>query len=72
MVKRAAALTHRSVSEFVISSAMRAARRTVREHEELALPNQDSEAFVQALLNPPKPNELLKVATERSKRATDL
>ncbi|MFO8034016.1 MAG: DUF1778 domain-containing protein [Candidatus Bipolaricaulota bacterium] len=72
LVKRAAALTHRSISEFVINSAVKAARRAVEEHEELALSRQDSEAFVQALLSPPKSNEGLSTAAQRYKRATNL
>lgn len=71
LVKRAAALSHRSVSEFVLSSAVKAALRTVKEHEEMALSRRDSEALVQALLNPPKPDKRLKSAAERYKRARD-
>lgn len=59
MFERAAALTGRSVSGFVVSSLVETARRVIREHETMQLSPRDSEAVVAALLDPPKPNAAL-------------
>jgi len=43
---RAADLTGRSLTEFVMSSAQEVATRTVREHQVLTLSNRDRQVFV--------------------------
>jgi uncharacterized protein (DUF1778 family) len=62
---RAAALEGRSLTDFVVSSAQDAARKTVREHEMLILSAQDQEAFVTALLDTTPPGEDLRAAAQR-------
>lgn len=65
LLQRAAALTGSSLSEFVGSSAEEAARKAVREHDIVTLTARDSIAFIEALLNPPAPNEALQRAFQR-------
>ncbi len=65
---RAAELTGRSLTDFVISCAYEAASRTVREHETMILSSRDREAFVTALLNPPKAGSRLRKAARRYKQ----
>ena len=65
LIERAAAITGVTLSDFVISRAYEAATAVVREHETWALNRRDSRAFVEALLNPPEPNEALKAAAAR-------
>ena len=67
LFKRAAALTGRSVTDFVIGSAHEVAARTVREHEVMILSGRDREAFVAALLDPPAPGKRLRRAARRYK-----
>ncbi len=65
LLQRAADLEGRSVSDFVIESAQRAAEAVIREHEIITLSTEDSRAFAEALLNPPAPNERLREAFAR-------
>lgn len=44
------------------------AYRVIKQHQTLKLNIEDSEAFVDALLNPPKPNDALKAAAVRYKQ----
>jgi uncharacterized protein (DUF1778 family) len=53
IVKRAAELEGRSVSDFVVSSAQEAARRTIEETSLIRLSSEDQRLFVELLLNPP-------------------
>jgi uncharacterized protein (DUF1778 family) len=62
VIQHAADLSGRSLSDFVASSALAAAQETIREHEVIVLSARDSIAFVDALLNPPEPNEALRQA----------
>jgi uncharacterized protein (DUF1778 family) len=68
LFQRAAAVTGRSVSDFVISSAQEAAVRTLREHEVMALSARDSEAFVAALLGADEPGPRLRQAAQRYRK----
>lgn len=70
LLEHAAALTDVTLSAFVISSAIHRARQVVAEHEQWRLNRKDSRTFVDALLNPPAPNEALQAAANR-RRATD-
>lgn len=64
LLQRAAALSGRTLSEFVVASAQDAARRVIAEHESIRLSREEQSAFVQALLQPPAPNARLKRAAE--------
>jgi uncharacterized protein (DUF1778 family) len=65
---RAAALTGRSLTDFVVTSAQEAAARTLREHEAMTLSVRDREVFVAALLKAPAPGPRLRKAAQRYKR----
>lgn len=62
---RAAELTGRSLTDFVVTSAQESAARTLREHETLMLSSLDRKAFVEALLHPPIPGARLREAIGR-------
>jgi uncharacterized protein (DUF1778 family) len=62
---KAAALEGRSLTDFVVSSAQEAARKTVREHEMLILSAQDQEAFVATMLDSTPPGNKLHAAARR-------
>ena len=64
LLQQAAALSGRTLSEFVVASAQDAARRVIAEHETIRLSREEQLAFVQALLNPPQPNARLKRAAK--------
>jgi uncharacterized protein (DUF1778 family) len=68
LIERAASLNGTSVTDFILSKVQSAAMETIQKYESLQLHGQDREVFVQALLNPPKPNEALKAAALRHKQ----
>lgn len=63
LIERAAALQGRSVTVFVLTSVQDAARRAIEEHNQLSV--RDSEAFVDALLNPKPVNDRLRDTVRR-------
>jgi uncharacterized protein (DUF1778 family) len=66
LMQRAADLSGRKLSEYVIISAREAAVRTVRQYEGMVLSEpRDQEAFAAALLQPPAPGRRLKAAARR-------
>ena len=65
VIQRAAEISGRSVSDFVVSSALEAAKETIREYEIIVLSARDSITFVEALLDPKGPNEALLAAAGR-------
>lgn len=72
LIERAAALQGRSVTDFVLTSAQDAARRAIAEHSQLALSVRDSEAFVDALLNPTPVNDRLSDTVRRYRERADV
>lgn len=65
IVRRAAEIEGRSVSDFVVAAAQEAARRTVSEMEVIRLSREAQEQFVSLLLNPPPLADALLRALER-------
>ncbi|MCW2318860.1 uncharacterized protein (DUF1778 family) [Rhodoblastus acidophilus] len=70
LIEHAAALQGRSVTDFVLTSLQDAARRAIEEHQYLALSVRDSEAFVQALVEPARVNERLGDTVRRYRERT--
>ncbi len=68
MIETAAGLRGTSSSDFVRMAVKEAALRTIREHELLTLTEKSREVFIEALLNPPKPNEKAIAAAKRFKQ----
>lgn len=65
LVKQAAEMQGRSVSDFVVSAAQEAAHRAIEEAQIIRLSAEDQRRFVDLLLNPPPPAPAL----ERAKKA---
>jgi len=59
-IERAAALSGSSTTDFVRSTMLVAAERAVRTHQVLALTSEGAAAFVDAITNPPEPNDNLR------------
>jgi uncharacterized protein (DUF1778 family) len=70
LIERAAALQGRTVTDFVLSSVQEAAQRAIEAHQRVELSVRDSEAFVQALLDPKPVNERLRETLRRYSEAT--
>ena len=65
IVRRAAEMQGRSLSDFVVTAAREAARKALDEAQAIQLSLQDQQRFVDLLLNPPA----LAPALKRAKRA---
>jgi uncharacterized protein (DUF1778 family) len=59
-IERAAALSGSSTTDFVRSTMLVAAERAVRAHRVLELTSEGAAAFVDAITNPPEPNDNLR------------
>ena len=62
VVKRAAELEGRSVSDFVVAEAHAAAKRAVEKAQIIRLSIDDQKRFADAVINPPAPNDALRRA----------
>ncbi len=71
VVKRAAEITGRSVSDFVVAAAQDAANRTIAETQIIRLSVEDQRAFAEAILNPPEPAPALRRAFRRHRALID-
>lgn len=70
VVKRAAEIQGRSVSDFVVAAAQEAAHRTIEETQIIRLSVEDQSAFAEAILNPPPLAPAMERAIERYRRET--
>ncbi|MER8366215.1 MULTISPECIES: DUF1778 domain-containing protein [unclassified Mesorhizobium] len=68
VVKRAAEIQGRSVSDFVVAAAQEAAQRTIENTTIMRISVEDQRAMMEAILNPPEPNEALRKAADAHKR----
>jgi uncharacterized protein (DUF1778 family) len=68
VVKRAAEIQGRSVSDFVVAAAQEAAHKTIEEIQSLRLSLEDQIAFAEAIIAPPEPNDALRRAKDAHRR----
>jgi len=64
IVRRAAEMQGRSVSDFVVAAAQEAAHRAIEETQIIRLSIEDQRAFAEAILNPPAPNDAMRRAAQ--------
>ena len=67
VLKRAAEIEGRSLSEFVVAAAREAATRTIEQTQIIRLSLKDQQTLAEALANPPEPSD----AMRRAKAAHD-
>ncbi|HEV2991383.1 MAG TPA: DUF1778 domain-containing protein [Candidatus Angelobacter sp.] len=65
LFRQAAALRGVSLTDFIIESMREAAVKTVEEHDVMRLTAAERKIFIEALMNPPAPNDALRSATKR-------
>ena len=65
LFKRAASLRGVTLTDFVVNALHEAAVRTLEATHVIDLGQRDQEAFVEALLAPPRPNRRLRAAARR-------
>jgi uncharacterized protein (DUF1778 family) len=70
LLVQASEILGQSISEFVLSTTLKRARKIVSEAERLTLSNRDRDAFLQSIDASNEPNLALKVAFKSWKKAT--
>jgi len=68
VIKRAAEIQGRSVSDFVVVAAQEAALRTIEETQIIRLSVEDQRIFADAILDPPAPSPGLQRAADAYRR----
>jgi uncharacterized protein (DUF1778 family) len=69
LIQKAADLEGRTMTDFVLRSAQTAAERTLQDRAMLILSARETEAFVDAVLNPAAPGRVLRAAARHYKIA---
>ncbi len=72
LLKRAAEIEGRTLTDFVVSAAREAACRTIEEMEIIRLSVDDQRQIAEALLDPPEPAPALKKAFQRRRELLGL
>lgn len=70
-LEQAASFEGKTVSGFILSSALEQAEETIQKHETMVLSRRDAETFLDAILNPPKPNAKLRKALDEHGRRVE-
>jgi uncharacterized protein (DUF1778 family) len=68
MLKRAAELQGRTMTDFVVTAVQEAAQRAIEQADVMRLSLADQECFAQALQSPPNPSPALKRAIARRRK----
>jgi uncharacterized protein (DUF1778 family) len=68
LVRRAAEIQGRSVSDFVVLAAQEAARKTITETQIIRLTIEDQKAVAESILNPSRPTPALRKAKAAHER----
>ena len=66
--QEAAELMGISLTDFVVATMTESARETIEAYRSMKLNREDTEAFVEAMINPTKPNEAMLAAAAEHKR----
>lgn len=70
LLQHAASLRGRSMTDFLVDSAVEAAERVIKDASVITLGMEDARRFAGALLAPPSPNAALKFAARRYRELT--
>ena len=67
LIKRAAELEGRSITDFVVNAAQEAAQHVIEQSGGIRLSLADQQCFADAMISPPEPNAALQRAFDRRK-----
>ncbi|MCY4007525.1 MAG: DUF1778 domain-containing protein [Rhodobacteraceae bacterium] len=70
-IERAASVEGKTLSAFIVSSALATAGKTIDRYETLTLARNDALRFFKALADPAPPNDRLRAAQEEHARRVD-
>lgn len=65
MIEEAAAMTNQTITQFLVSSASERAAEVIEQHRRLVLNEASWNRVMDAIENPPAPNDKLKLAAKR-------
>ena len=68
-IEQAAAVSHQSITDFVVTSLLRASEEALERQQLIQLTNRDRDRFLAALETDVRPNRALRKAAERFKRS---
>ncbi|EMH4163256.1 DUF1778 domain-containing protein [Pluralibacter gergoviae] len=68
IIEEAAAMSNQTVTQFLVSSACEHAAQVIEQHRRLVLNEESWNQVMDAISNPPTPNERIKRAAERLKK----
>lgn len=71
VLQRAANYRHKTVSQFVLTTALAEAEKVIRENEAVILSAVDWKVFYDALNNPPAPNAALRNAFAKYQKSAE-
>jgi uncharacterized protein (DUF1778 family) len=71
LIARAAMLENQTVSDFVVSVAVKHSRNVIEQSALIQLNAEDTARFVEALANPPEPSTTLRETAEKYRKAVD-
>lgn len=69
MIEQAAAVSHQSITDFVVTSLLRASEEALERQHLIQLSNRDRDLFLAALETDVRPNRALRKAADRFKRS---
>lgn len=67
MLKRAAEIEGRTITDFVVTASCEAAKQTIETTEIIRLSVEDQQLFAEAIIDPPEPSEYLIQSAARHK-----
>lgn len=67
IIEEAAAMSNQSITQFMVSSASERAVKVIEQHRRLVLSEESRNLVMDAISNPPAPNDKLKRAANRLK-----
>jgi uncharacterized protein (DUF1778 family) len=68
LIERAACAQGRTVTDFVVSALQNAAKQAIAEQTVWKLTQQQQKVFIDALMDPPEPNQKLRQAYKRFRK----
>ena len=71
IIERAAAIYGASINQFIVQAAVERANEVLQSMETVKLSARDAQVFMDALANPPQPNEKLLEAVQAHGRLVD-
>jgi uncharacterized protein (DUF1778 family) len=71
-IEQAAVISHQTVTDFVVTSLLRASEEALQRQQTIRLTNRDRDLFLAALDSDARPNRALRRAAERFKRKSRL